>query len=104
MRRCRRRIDGEDIVRVALERQSREHFAPARSVAQIDRARLRIVALEECGIDVDAADDAANAEADDAPVVIAFISPAARLPAVHPLAALGVPPLHPDRRRGALAR
>src|SRR5262245_24896712 len=82
--------DREQVVRVAFERPARQNLDPVRPVALVDRARLRIVPLEMRRLDVDAANDAAHTEADDAPVVNVGrqIAAAARLPAVHPLAAV----------------
>ena len=60
-----------------------------RQAAAVDPAMRRIVAAEERGVDDDRVDDARQAELDDAPVV-AGRAAAARFPAVHPLAAIGV--------------
>jgi len=68
----------------------------ARHIAGIERARFREITLEKRRVDVDAADDARDAEANDAPVEHAVIAAAARFPAVHPLAALRVFALAPD--------
>src|SRR5207302_10636800 len=62
-------------------------------------ARFRIVAFEMRRLDVDAADESGGAAAADAPVVGlgARLAQPPRLPAVHPLAAVGVLCLDPDR-------
>src|ERR1043166_1303971 len=57
-----------------------------------------VVAAEERRIDDEAADHAGRTEADDR-VVVAGCALAARLPAVHPLPAVGVLVLFPDRFR-----
>src|SRR5215471_10449479 len=70
----------EQIMRIALEARSFERGVPdgpiqiivrprPRHDARFDRARLGEVSLEVCGLDIDAANDPAGAEADDAPVV-----------------------------------
>src|SRR6266702_961793 len=63
---------------------------------RLDRAVLGIVAAEEAGVDDDAADDAGNAKANRG-VIVSGSALAAALPAVHPLAAVGVLRLAPDR-------
>ena len=78
----------------------------ASAVPGFDGGRHRLVAVEERGVDVDAAHDAAHAQPHDAGVVAAVAAPP-RLPAVHPLAVLVVDACLPDRRLGldqALAR
>ena len=50
---------------------------------------FRIVATKEAGVDDDAANDARQAESDDAPVKAGCTTPAT-LPAIHPLATIGV--------------
>ncbi len=66
--------------------------------ARIDRAGRREVAAEERRVDDDPAHDAGDAETNDAEVVTGDAT-APRLPPVHPLAAIGVLPLAPDRLR-----
>src|SRR5439155_19988515 len=94
---------------VARERRPPHDFAPRRArkrvdrrqrarIAHVDRARLGIVPFEERRLDVESTDDGTDAKADDAPVVIAAVASAARFPAVHPLASLGVLAFDPDRR------
>jgi hypothetical protein len=91
-----RRGHVEPVARVPLERglgQQLEPLHPGDVVlldhGTLDRAAIGVVAPEEAGVDDDAADDPGHAEADDAPVVTR-IAPAARLPAVHLLAPVGV--------------
>jgi hypothetical protein len=91
-----RRGDIEPVDRVALQRRLAHEVEPlrARDVVlldhrALDRAAVRVVAAEEARVDHHAADDPGDAEADDAPVV-APIASAARLPAVHLLAPIGV--------------
>jgi hypothetical protein len=67
--------------------------------ASLERAVLGVVAAEEGGVDDDAAQHAGQTELDDARVVARRAAPAA-LPAVHPLAAVGVLVLAPDRGLG----
>ena len=91
-----RRGDVEPVARIALERRLGQQVEPLRprdvvllDHRALDRAAVRVVAAEEAGVDDHAADDPRDAEADDAPVV-ARLAAAARLPAVHLLASIGV--------------
>ena len=82
---------------VAVQREARRDPGPAgivardglRAAAQLDLGTGGIVAGEMTRVDLEAGDDAGNAEADHAPVV-AGPALAAALPAVHPLAVLVV--------------
>jgi hypothetical protein len=85
------------------------HGAPSRratafvtgraGVERVDRARRGIVAREERGVHVHAADPPAHPELDDAPVVARRAAPP-RLPPVHPLAARCVLAGDENSRRG----
>src|SRR5438132_660601 len=93
---------------IAFKASLGQHFVPRRlrtagegeprPVGDINRACLRIVALEMCRFDVDAANDARRAEPDDTPVV-ARLAASTRLPAIDPLTAICVKTVLPDRRR-----
>ena len=114
VRRGFRVVDRKQIVRVAGELRFLQRLGPLRArdrvrrrivpeVRTIDCAGVRIVALEERGMNVDAPHDAARAQPDDAPVMDARsagrgVAAAACLPAVHPLPFVGVFPFDPDRR------
>ena len=97
---CERRLAAAISLHAAcVSASDRRQRAGDRS--RVDRARLGEVAAEEGGVDDDAADHARHAEPDDAPVVrVGPVAAPARLPAVHPLAAIGVLALAPDRRGG----
>ena len=115
-RRCvaaRRRVDREEVVRVAVQRGARQRAratpparssaaagSPGRSHASIAHDS-RIVAGEERGVDDDAAHDAAARRGGrcTSRAPRPELAAAARLPAVHPLAAIGVLALAPHRRR-----
>ena len=112
VRRGLRILDRQQVVGISLQRSARQDLAPprlhqgldrpdSRQIAGVDRARLRIIAGEKRGMNVDPAGNAACAQPDDAPVVRvrAEVAAPARLPAIHPLAALGVFALAPDRSR-----
>ena len=104
----RRDLDGEGIPAVARELAALEHgipgdlvaagIRPGRQAAAVDPAVRRKVAAEERRVDDDRVNHAGLAEPDDAPVV-AGRAPAARLPAVHPLPAIGVLVRNEYRRR-----
>ena len=100
----------EAVCRIPLERRAGEDLRPgggeqlfrgrvAVDGAGVERAGLGVVAAEVGGVDDDAARHAGQAEADDRPVV-PRLAAAPRLPAVHPLADDGVPPLDEDGGRG----
>ncbi len=102
-------VDREDVLTVAAQRRAGQDLDPSGSLelarvgidrcrARLERARLGIVAAEERGVDDHAAHDPRGAQAQDAPVVARF-APAPGLPAVHPLAAIGVLALAPHRGR-----
>ena len=86
----------------------RQRFQCRRHDARLERARLGEVSLEMRRLDVDAADDPAGTEPHDAPVVHLIeprltrehIPSSPAFPAVHPLSAIGVLALAPDRRVG----
>ena len=78
----------------------------ARHHADVEGTRLGKITLEVGGIHVDAANDAARPEVDDAPIVgpAEFgipghdVAPPARFPTVHPLPTIGVLAFSPHRR------
>ena len=104
-----RDVDLEAVLRIAGELGPREDLGPLHVAREerrdvgvpldaraFDRARLRVVALEVRGVDDEAAHHAGETEADDARVVVGVrarglgvLPLAPRLPAVHPLAAVG---------------
>jgi hypothetical protein len=105
-------VDRDRVGGVPLQRDLGEQRLPRRVVAREERRRRRalhrarvearplgIVAGEEARVDDHAAHDAREAEPDHGPVVSRRAA-AARLPAVHPLPALGVDPLAPLGRTG----
>src|SRR5687768_177016 len=76
------------MMRVAAERRDRHDLGPRLAVrAGIERGGQWVIAGEVRGVDIDAEDECRPTETDIAPVV-ALDSLAARLPAVHPLAAV----------------
>jgi hypothetical protein len=102
-------VDGEEVLRVALQGRLGEQLGPHRLGSEqllgrgvgagdgaLDRAVIRVVSAEEGGVHHHPADDAGEAEADEAEVVAGGAA-AARLPAVHPFAAVGVLVLEEDR-------
>ena len=110
VRRAAPAADLEGVLAVSAQCRPRQNLFPAggrerlrrgvaRQLARLERAGVRVVALEVARVDDDAVDRAGKAQADQAPVV-SRRAPAPRLPAVHPLAPVGVLVLAEDRPLG----
>src|SRR2546423_9387251 len=92
-------IDRENIVTVSFEWRPWQHFSPGRSARQLDirsldrarfeRTRFRKVSAKVAGVDDHLRQNPGYPKLQNAPVMTRGAAPA-RLPAVHPFAAVGV--------------